>query len=135
MSFAALEDLNYFSLVGFTLNVEERSVLNSSMATKKAEEKLSNIFLWGKVLGIQRDYYIAQSTGATLFERKYFYSLDMLNWFQLLELSQDEKSRIDQIQARFMGDPSFEYTVAKNADGTDIPITVLFFSLISRKEL
>ena len=119
MSFASLEDINYFSLAGFTLNVEEKTVLNSSIAAKKAEEKLSNIFLWGKILAIQRDYYIAQSTGADFFARKYFYSLDMINWFQLPEVSSDDKFRIDQIQARFMGDPAYEYTVLKNADGSD----------------
>jgi radial spoke head protein 9 len=135
MSFASLEDLSYFTLAGFTLNIEERSVLTSSMSAKKAEEKLSNIFLFGKILGIQRDYLIAQSTGENAFERKYFYSLDMINWFQLPEVSPVEIVKIDQIQARFMGDPTFDYTVTKNADGTDFPPNVFLFLNLCRKEL
>jgi radial spoke head protein 9 len=132
MSFASIEDLSYFTLAGFTLNIEEKSVLSSSMAAKKAEEKLSNIFFWGKILGIQHDYLIAQSTRENLFQRKYFYSLDMINWYQLPEVAPSDNVKIDQIQARFMGDPTFEYTVMTNADGTEIPPNVLLFLILGK---
>ena len=73
MSFASLEDLTYFSLAGFTLNQEEKAVLASSLQVKKDQEKLATISFWGKIQGLQRDYLIAQSTGDSLFDRKYFY--------------------------------------------------------------
>jgi hypothetical protein len=73
MSFASLEDLTYFSLAGFTLNQEEKAVLASSLQVKKDQEKLATISFWGKIQGLQKDYLIAQATGETLFDRKYFY--------------------------------------------------------------
>ena len=73
MSFANLVDLSYFSLAGFTLNIEERTVLESSLQIKKDQEKLTAISFFGKILAIQRDYYIAQSVSGTWFDRKYYY--------------------------------------------------------------
>ncbi len=74
MSFANLDDFSYFSLAGFTLNQEERTVLAASLQVKKDQEKLTTISFWGKIQGLQRDYLIAQSTGASLFDRKYYYT-------------------------------------------------------------
>ena len=73
MSFASLEDTSYFSLAGFTLNVEERAVLSASLQAKKDQEKLESITFWGKVLGINKDYLIAQAVGKSFFDRKFYY--------------------------------------------------------------
>ncbi len=74
MSFASFDDTSYFSLAGFTLNIEEKTVLQTSLQAKKNQEKLSFIAFWGKLLGIQKDYFIAQSVGDGIFDRKYYYS-------------------------------------------------------------
>ncbi|KAJ1336381.1 hypothetical protein BSLG_007165 [Batrachochytrium salamandrivorans] len=105
------QDNTIFTLAGFTLNTEERAVLFSSMSIKKAQEKLPNIYLWGKVIGIQQDYFLAQSVGETLFDRKYFYTTDNSNWFQLPLISPNESHQADLVQARFYGDPSYEHTI------------------------
>ena len=73
MSFLNLDDASYFTLAGFTLNVEERAAIAASLQLKKDQEKLETIALWGKILGIQRDYYVAQSPGEGVFARKYYY--------------------------------------------------------------
>jgi radial spoke head protein 9 len=73
MSFLDLSDITQFSLVGTTLNVEERSVLATSLKIKADDEKLSNVYLWGKILGIHKDYMIAQAPHDNPFSRKYFY--------------------------------------------------------------
>ncbi|KAL2918041.1 hypothetical protein HK105_202455 [Polyrhizophydium stewartii] len=115
MSFLNSEDVPAFTLAGFTLNVEERATLFASLAIKKDQEKLPSIHLWGKILGINQDYLLAQSVSATsLFERKYYYTLDNLNWYQLPEVTPEERRQADSIQGRFFGDPSYEHTVPKN---------------------
>lgn len=75
MAFVEKEDLDLITIAGFALNVEEKAALFASLLLKKEEEKLANIYLWGKILGIQKDYIIAQSVAkGNFFERKYFYS-------------------------------------------------------------
>ena len=73
MAFYNLDIVDNFNLVGFTLNVEEQSSLKASLIIKRDEEKFSDVFLWGKLLGIQQDYFIAQGVHDSPFDRKYFY--------------------------------------------------------------
>ncbi|KAI8801003.1 hypothetical protein BJ742DRAFT_716394 [Cladochytrium replicatum] len=109
-----LQDLAYLSRAGFTLNEEEKTVLKSSMEIKLVEEKLKDMALWGKILGIQKDYYIAQGwQGDDMFQRKYYYSLDMVNWLQLANVSYNELVLINTIHGRFYGDPAYEYPLGK----------------------
>lgn len=75
MSFVKLDDIAPFSLVGITLNTEEKTVFSASLAIKKQEEKFDHVYFWGKILGVQKDYYIAQAFHeGEWFKRKYFYT-------------------------------------------------------------
>lgn len=78
MSFYPLESVDPFNMGGFILNVEERASLRSSLVLKKNEERLFGIALWGKILGIQNDYFICQSYDETFFDRKYYYTYHSL---------------------------------------------------------
>ncbi len=40
------EDLAHFHLAGFTLNVEERAALSSSLLLKREQEKLASVSFW-----------------------------------------------------------------------------------------
>ena len=46
--------------------------------------------------------------------------MDLVNWLQLPEVTPVEAKRIDQLQGKFRGDASFEYTVTKGADEPDL---------------
>jgi hypothetical protein len=74
MSFYDLDSVDKFNLAGFTLNTEERICLRNSLLVKMNEEKLANISLWGKILGTQQDYFIAQGVKDNYFKRKLFYT-------------------------------------------------------------
>ncbi|KAJ3101901.1 Radial spoke head protein 9 [Phlyctochytrium bullatum] len=111
MSFVDITDISHFTLAGFILNTEERTVLTSSLRLKADAEKLSNgIYLWGKILGINRDYYIAQAPMEDLFQRKFYYSVDMTSWLQLPEVQPEDMELIEKIRGRFMGDLAYEYS-------------------------
>lgn len=73
MAFFNLDTLDTFNLAGFALNVEEQASLKASLIIKRDEEKFTEISLWGKLLGIQQDYFIAQAFNDSAFKRKYFY--------------------------------------------------------------
>ncbi|KAJ3069565.1 Radial spoke head protein 9 [Quaeritorhiza haematococci] len=113
MSFMSFDDLSYYSLAGFVLNQEERAALQTSLLLKRDEEKFSNIALWGKIFGIQKDYYIAQAwnddSNDSFFERKYFYCVDLVTWLQLPAITPEELERIKKIHGRFYGEPAYEY--------------------------
>lgn len=76
MSFLNLDDLSYLSSAGDTLNIEEQTSLRSSLVTLQDAENFASVAFWGKILGVQQDYYIAQAfPTANLFKKKYFYRL------------------------------------------------------------
>eukprot|EP00842_Homolaphlyctis_polyrhiza_P004571 jgi/Hompol1/5114/HPOL_004191-RA len=125
MAFMTREDVALFTLAGFILNVEEQATLFTSLTIKKDEEKLKNIYLWGKILGVQQDYIIAQSVGESLFDRKYFYTLDGASWFELPDVTPEEAKQAESIQARFSGDLSYEHVVPRNFADPDSTETKL----------
>jgi len=74
MSYLAFDDLAPFTLTGFTLNIEERTALQSSLAIKRAEEKFDHAVFWGKIGGVNKDYYISQAwKEGEWFNKKSFY--------------------------------------------------------------
>ncbi|KAJ3272127.1 Radial spoke head protein 9 [Terramyces sp. JEL0728] len=107
MSFYNLDNLDLFNLAGVTLNVEERATLRSSLILKQEEEKLTFIALWGKLLGVNRDYYICQGYNTNLFERKFYYT-------QLPDPSEKDLKAAGTIQGRLLGDPSTEHAIPAN---------------------
>jgi radial spoke head protein 9 len=104
-----MDDIDYLNLGGFTINYEDRVGLNSSLRILKDAEKYDNVSLWGRILGVQKDYFIAQCWNDDIFGRKYFYSTDTITWLQLPEITEDELKDISEIYSRFIGDPSYEY--------------------------
>lgn len=55
------QKLNYSQQAnGFTLNVEERAALQSSLPLLKRNGKFTRLVFWGKVFGLQKDYLIVQ---------------------------------------------------------------------------
>ncbi|KAI8622293.1 hypothetical protein BC830DRAFT_1090138 [Chytriomyces sp. MP71] len=90
--------------------------MQTSLRVKAEAEKLPTLSLWGKIMGIQKDYMIAQASIGNLFERKFFYSLDLTNWLQLPEVTPEDMRIIDQINKKFTGDPAFEYSLVSEVE-------------------
>ncbi|XP_060947271.1 radial spoke head protein 9 homolog isoform X3 [Limanda limanda] len=106
----------YFSLElvagsGDTLNVEQRAALQTSLVILQKNYKFQRVLLWGKVLGLKADYFIAQGRGEDeMKDRKNLYSLNCVDWFLLPPAT---GPLIDQVSSaakgRFTGDPSHVY--------------------------
>ncbi|XP_044141270.1 radial spoke head protein 9 homolog isoform X1 [Bufo gargarizans] len=93
------------------LSPEQSAVLRTSLLLLQRDMRLSRVFFWGKILGVQGDYYIAQGTdgGEQLSSRRTFYSLNCLDWCLLTPPTDDVIGEAQLIKGRFIGDPAHEY--------------------------
>ena len=64
--------LEFLGPSGHTLNVEERTALQTSLLILKKNAKFKKVQFWGKIFGTQRDYLIAQGFGDTFLQKKTF---------------------------------------------------------------
>ncbi|KAK9517591.1 hypothetical protein VZT92_022950 [Zoarces viviparus] len=93
---------------GITLSVEQRVALQTAMVLLKKNYKFHRVLFWGKILGIKKDYFIAQGRGEDEMQgKKYLYSFNCMDWF-LLPLATDSmiKEVTKAAKSRFIGDPS-----------------------------
>jgi hypothetical protein len=55
------EELKHFAHNGATLNLDERMLLEMGLANLRASVTADEVFFWGKITGINADYYVAQA--------------------------------------------------------------------------
>lgn len=71
-------DLEVLGSCGVVLSVEQRAQLQSSLVLLKTKCKFRRIGLWGVILGISGNYFIAVGVGRDeLGDRKYLYRYNM----------------------------------------------------------
>lgn len=75
MDISQLErNLDYVSLTGSVLNDEKRMILTNSLILLQNENQFTKIYLWGKILGLESDYFIAYGfKKSVLFGRVFYY--------------------------------------------------------------
>jgi hypothetical protein len=72
-----VEDIHLASLSGYCFNTEEKTALRQSTTLLKDAEKLGAVQVWGKILGVQKDYIVVQTFNDDfLVGKKYFYRFD-----------------------------------------------------------
>uniref|UniRef100_A0A3B1JKJ9 Radial spoke head protein 9 homolog n=1 Tax=Astyanax mexicanus TaxID=7994 RepID=A0A3B1JKJ9_ASTMX len=128
---ALYTSLDLLSRFGVTLNAEHRAALQTSFIILKTHMKFSRVLFWGKIFGLERDYYIAQGLGEDeIKDRKYFYSQDCIDWYLLPPATE---TLIDEVavaaKGRFMGDPSHKYEqgTMEKEEGADTERLISFF--------
>ncbi|XP_068610003.1 radial spoke head protein 9 homolog [Brachionichthys hirsutus] len=96
---------------GHTLNVEQRAALQTSLVLLRKNYKFQRVLFWGKILGLKRDYFIAQGRGEDEMEDKmYLYSFNCVDWFLLPAVSGAAAEEVGKAaKGRFTGDPSHVY--------------------------
>ena len=64
---------------GFSFSIEEKVLLQASLPLLKQDYKLWSVLVWGKILGTQKDYILAQGQvkndadyGSSMFFFRYF---------------------------------------------------------------
>ncbi|XP_062503078.1 radial spoke head protein 9 homolog [Corticium candelabrum] len=102
-------DLDYLGSSGVILSTEQKASLKNSLLLLKNREKFRRVELWGRIVGIQGEYFIAQGFGVEqLMEKKYHYSVDCRKWAQLPKLDDAARARALKVEGRFMGDAAYE---------------------------
>ncbi|XP_031177691.1 radial spoke head protein 9 homolog [Sander lucioperca] len=95
---------------GSTLNVEQRTALQTSLVILKKNYKFHRVLFWGKILGLKEDYFIAQGKGEDeLQDKKNLYSFNCMDWFLLPPATESMIEKASKIKSRFIGDPSYVY--------------------------
>ena len=73
-------DLIYFGSSGFILSQQQLSAILASLTILQNNMKLDSVNLWGKILGLAGDYFIAEGCGDDEFGKKtYFYRFLIIN--------------------------------------------------------
>lgn len=90
-----------------TISTEDMAALQASLVIKKHEEKFASIKLWGRIIGVRQDYYIAQGYYENeVTERKSFYSSNGgVTWAELKVVHPVLAATAKRITKRFVGDP------------------------------
>ncbi|XP_067841275.1 radial spoke head protein 9 homolog [Heptranchias perlo] len=102
--------LNYVSSSGGVLTAEQKTTLQISLELVKKNYKFTRVYFWGKIMGLNADYFIVQGVEKDEMRgRKTLYSLNCMEW-KLLPPATNEMIATSMIaKGRFMGDPSHEY--------------------------
>ncbi|XP_058813412.1 radial spoke head protein 9 homolog [Topomyia yanbarensis] len=109
MNLENLQDhLSYLSYAFRTLTTEEQMKLVHSLTVLQRMQRLDAVYFLGRLEGCEADYMLAFGCpDKDIFhDRKLFYSLDLTDWYQLLE-PKNWSSNWDQVQCSFRGDPAF----------------------------
>ncbi|XP_026197984.1 radial spoke head protein 9 homolog [Anabas testudineus] len=109
---------------GHTLNLEQRTALQTSLVILKKNYKFHRVLFWGKILGLKTDYFIAQGRGEDeLEDKKNLYSFNCMDWFLLPPASDSMINEVSKAtKGRFIGDPSYVYEhleIRRRGEGDD----------------
>uniref|UniRef100_UPI00358EBDB5 radial spoke head protein 9 homolog n=1 Tax=Myxine glutinosa TaxID=7769 RepID=UPI00358EBDB5 len=102
--------LEHACVSGLGFGVEERTLLYSSLVVVQSEYRFHRVLLWGKVLGLVHDYYIALGLGPErLKKKKILFSTNGVDWHLLSPVPESLLESAANLQGRFQGNPSHEY--------------------------
>ncbi|XP_072356302.1 radial spoke head protein 9 homolog [Scyliorhinus torazame] len=113
---------------GLMLSPEQRAALQISLEIAKKNYKFNQIYFWGKIIGLNADYFVVQGVETDeLKGRKSLYSLNCMDWKLLPPATDEMIERSMHVKGRFLGDPSREYdpiTVKTGEEEADLELRV-----------
>jgi radial spoke head protein 9 len=117
------ENFKYISKFnGVCLNIEERYKLEIALNNLLIDTKPNEMWFWGKILGVDKDYYIALAIyfrDQPLFPKKKFYFCSNSNFIfsQLPEIYDHHIKDFEKFNTYFVGNPDIILETYKNTDG------------------
>ncbi|XP_078502826.1 radial spoke head protein 9 homolog [Lissotriton helveticus] len=110
--------LELVSGCGNVLSIEQRTALRSSLVLMHRDYRYRRVLLWGRIVGLRGDYFIARGEDEPGPEEeepeqlrgvKTLYSLNCIDWSLLPPATDEIIALCSLVKGRFMGDPSHEY--------------------------
>jgi radial spoke head protein 9 len=118
--------LDHVCFPGGTLSVEERSAMEPALFQLQHGSRFKELRFWGKIRGLERDYFICQATvdadGKVApfdAERVTFKSSDCISWTPLVAVDGATAAKAAQINGYFTGDLSKIYGDAAAEDAQE----------------
>ncbi|XP_069704381.1 radial spoke head protein 9 homolog [Periplaneta americana] len=104
--------LNYIAYCGNTLTNEQCVILQNSLIILQNENNFANVFLWGRIFGLDNDYFIAFGYEKDALKgRIFYYSTDLTNW-GILPVATKRAKRLALLSStRFQGDAALQLDV------------------------
>lgn len=97
--------LECMSYCGINLDPEKTALIEKSLIILQSENKFSQIFFWGRINGIENDYYIAFGyTEDCARARRFFFSVNCIKWYLLPPHNPDQYEACILIPDQFQGD-------------------------------
>lgn len=100
-------DLKFVNQIGATLNLEERMKLELSLLKLNETQNFEQILFWGKIEGIEKDYYIALGLnfkGQYEFPlKKFFWSSNDFKFSELPPINLQYKDLVNTLRTPFTG--------------------------------
>lgn len=101
-----LDCLHHVGHSGHVVSTEEQIVLHNSLLILQNENHFRNVFFWGKILGAERDYFVAYGyVKDALHGRVYYYSRNCVNWGLMPKPTKDGLLLTPLCTSRFQGLP------------------------------
>ncbi|XP_030051597.1 radial spoke head protein 9 homolog [Microcaecilia unicolor] len=112
--------LELVSGLGQGMSSEQKAALRASLVLLQRDYRFTRVLFWGRIQGLQADYYIAQGCGEDqLHNRSVLYSLNCLDWSLLPPATENMILEASEVIGRFIGDPSHEYEYASTRNKAD----------------
>lgn len=106
---------------GQIISTEEQLVLQNSLLILQNENHFRNVFFWGKILGAEKDYFIAFGYVKDVLKgRIFYYSNNGINWGLLPQPTQNGLMLTPLCTTIFQGDPALVIDVLIEKGETSI---------------
>lgn len=103
-NFKALLDILPYS--GHCLSPQESLLIENSLIILQDEQKFDEIYFWGKIIGLEADYYIAFGYKKDCLKfRRFFYSQNGFDWMLIPNPKQEFFKACLMCDKMFQGDP------------------------------
>ncbi|KAH1009437.1 hypothetical protein HUJ04_001792 [Dendroctonus ponderosae] len=132
---ALLECLQSIGHFGHIVSTEEQIVLQNSLLVLQNENHFRNVFFWGKILGADKDYYVAYGyVKDALHGNIFYYSNNGINWGLLPQPTKNGLLLTPLCTTSLQGDPALIIDVLIEKDETSIEETLRAAQIRKLKE-
>lgn len=116
-----LNTLDISGHYGHILSTEEGLILYNSLLLLQNENHFRKIYFWGRISGVEKDYYIAYGyTKDALLGRVFYYSMNCRDWGLLPQPTKRGKLLVPLCSTKFAGDPAHVTEIFIEKDETSL---------------
>lgn len=96
---------------GHVLNLQEQTCIQAGLTALRSQERLDTVFLWGKIYGVETDYYLAYGLRDVDFEfpsKQFYFATDDFEFRQMPQLTEESADKILDLglETPFKGNPA-----------------------------